>query len=159
ASAPVTSAKSSTHLEAASAVVPMAVAPVASAASAMANESVVTGAASAASAVAVPAAVSPEASQAPAASAVEPASSQVDAPAMARPAEVSEAPTGKVTLAVSPWGEVTVDGRHMGVTPPLTQLNLTPGKHVIAIRNGDAPPYRKTVTVKSGRTYAVEHQF
>ncbi|MDE2076686.1 MAG: serine/threonine protein kinase [Burkholderiales bacterium] len=73
--------------------------------------------------------------------------------------EAVEAPPGKVTLAVSPWGEVTVDGRHAGVTPPLTQLNLPPGKHVIAISNGDAPPYRKTVTVKSGRTYAVEHQF
>ncbi|MDE2431552.1 MAG: PEGA domain-containing protein [Burkholderiales bacterium] len=76
-----------------------------------------------------------------------------------RKVEAAQVAPGKVTLAVSPWGEVTVDGRHAGVTPPLTQLSLPPGKHVIAISNGDAPPYRKTVTVKSGRTYAVEHQF
>ena len=73
--------------------------------------------------------------------------------------EVVEGPPGQVNLAVSPWGEVQVDGRHVGVTPPLTQLNLPPGKHTIAISNGDAPVYKKVITVKSGRTYALDHQF
>lgn len=73
--------------------------------------------------------------------------------------EVVDAPPGQVNLAVSPWGEVQVDGRHVGVTPPLTQLNLPPGKHTIAISNGDAPVYKKVITVKSGRTYALDHQF
>ncbi len=72
---------------------------------------------------------------------------------------VVDQPPGKVTLAVSPWGEVTVDGRHVGVAPPLTQLTLAPGKHVIAISNADAPVYRKTINVKSGRGYALEHRF
>jgi serine/threonine-protein kinase len=73
--------------------------------------------------------------------------------------DVVEGPPGKLNLAVSPWGEVQVDGRHVGVTPPLTQLNLPPGKHTIAISNGDAPVYKKVITVRSGRTYAIDHQF
>lgn len=73
--------------------------------------------------------------------------------------DVVEGPPGQVNLAVSPWGEVQVDGRHVGVTPPLTQLNLPPGKHTIAISNGDAPVYKKVITVRSGRSYALDHQF
>lgn len=73
--------------------------------------------------------------------------------------EVVEGPPGKVNLAVSPWGEVTVDGRSMGVTPPLNQLSLPPGKHTITVSNGDAPVYKKVITIKSGRSYALEHQF
>ncbi|MDE2594595.1 MAG: serine/threonine protein kinase [Burkholderiales bacterium] len=81
------------------------------------------------------------------------------APDVAVKAEVTEGPPGRVTLAVSPWGEVTVDGRAMGVAPPLTQLKLPPGKHTITINNGDSPAYKKVIVIKSGRTYALEHQF
>ncbi len=101
----------------------------------------------------------PEPAQAPLPSAPAPEASPVGAAVPADAAAPVDLPPGKVTLAVSPWGEVTVDGRHMGVAPPLTQLNLSPGKHVIAISNADSPVYRKTITVKSGRTYALEHRF
>lgn len=76
------------------------------------------------------------------------------------PAEpVPEGPPGRITFAVSPWGEVSVDGKHMGVAPPLTQLNLPPGKHTIVISNGDAKPYRKVLNVRSGKTHSIDHQF
>ena len=101
----------------------------------------------------------PVPAQAPLPSAPAPEASPVGAAVPADAAAPVDLPPGKVTLAVSPWGEVTVDGRHMGVAPPLTQLNLSPGKHVIAISNADSPVYRKTITVKSGRTYALEHRF
>ncbi len=102
-----------------------------------------------------------------AASALEPvaSASAVAAPAVeavpevAIKAEVVEGPPGRVTLAVSPWGEVVVDGRAMGVTPPLSQLKLAPGKHTITISNGDSPVYKKVIVIKSGRSYALEHQF
>ena len=42
---------------------------------------------------------------------------------------------------VRPWGEVTVDGRKVGLTPPLKVLQLPPGQHVIAIRNAIGQPY------------------
>jgi hypothetical protein len=67
--------------------------------------------------------------------------------------------TGMVKLAISPWGEVWVDGRSAGVTPPLTQLSLPPGEHKITIRNGDAPPFSQTIVVQAGKTARVKHQF
>ena len=97
------------------------------------------------------AAVAAASAEQPPAKVAEPSSSKND--------QAAEGPPGTVTLAVSPWGEVSVDGRSMGVTPPLNQLNLSPGKHTITVSNGDAPVFKKVLVVKSGRTYALDHQF
>jgi hypothetical protein len=64
-----------------------------------------------------------------------------------------------VRLAISPWGEVWVDGKSAGVTPPLSQLSLPPGRHTITIRNGDAAPLRQTVVLQAGRPVQIQHQF
>jgi hypothetical protein len=76
-------------------------------------------------------------------------------------ASASAAPeaTGVVRLDVSPWGEVWVDGRSQGVTPPTRQLNLPIGRHAIVLRNGDLPPYQQTIEVKAGKPVRVYHQF
>lgn len=66
---------------------------------------------------------------------------------------------GTVTLAVSPWGEISVDGASRGVSPPLTQLSLPPGVHTIEIRNGDAQPLVARVEVRSGESLALQHRF
>ncbi len=66
---------------------------------------------------------------------------------------------GTLKLAISPWGEVLVDGRPAGVAPPLNQLSLTPGPHVITIRNGDSPDFRRTIDVRSDKVVVVKHQF
>ncbi|MBC8120144.1 MAG: serine/threonine protein kinase [Burkholderiaceae bacterium] len=66
---------------------------------------------------------------------------------------------GVVTLAVSPWGEISVDGAARGVSPPLTQLSLPPGVHTIEIRNGAAAPLIARVEVRSGETLALQHRF
>lgn len=85
--------------------------------------------------------------------------------AMAHPGQATQAAPatpaapGELRLAISPWGEVWVDGRAVGVTPPLNQLKLTPGEHTIAIRNGDAPEFRQTVVVQSGKSVRIKHQF
>jgi hypothetical protein len=63
-----------------------------------------------------------------------------------RPGVRSSAPVS-VRLAVRPWGEVSVDGRKVGVTPPLKMLQLRPGKHLIVITNGTLPAYRKELVV------------
>ena len=39
-------------------------------------------------------------------------------------------------VAVSPWAEVTVDGRVLGMTP-LQPVDLGEGAHQIALKNGD----------------------
>ena len=66
---------------------------------------------------------------------------------------------GTLRIAVSPWGQVDVDGVPAGTAPPLNELTLTEGKHQIVIRNGDFAPYRSTVTVTPGQAVTIKHKF
>jgi eukaryotic-like serine/threonine-protein kinase len=68
-------------------------------------------------------------------------------------------PPGVLRVAVSPWGEVEVDGRAAGITPPLVSLELPAGPHRITIRNGDFPPYTAQVEVNADRPVTVRHRF
>ncbi|HEX9103486.1 MAG TPA: hypothetical protein VF997_14840, partial [Polyangia bacterium] len=43
---------------------------------------------------------------------------------------------GTLRVAVTPWAEVTVDGRVLGVTP-LAPIELGEGAHQVALRNGE----------------------
>jgi len=81
-------------------------------------------------------------------------------PVRAAPAAPAAAvATGIVQMAVSPWGEVEVDGRAAGVTPPLSRLELPAGRHVITLRNGDFPPFSTEVEVSADQPVAVRHRF
>jgi class 3 adenylate cyclase len=62
-------------------------------------------------------------------------------------------------LFVVPWGEVIVDGKSRGVTPPLRQLELPPGRHKIEIRNTSFPSHAQTVTVRAGEKITIRHRF
>jgi serine/threonine-protein kinase len=64
-----------------------------------------------------------------------------------------------VMLAISPWGEVYVDGNSVGVSPPLTTLQLASGKHKVEIRNQAFAPYRDTVNLKPGKSLKIRHKF
>ena len=75
------------------------------------------------------------------------------------PAPVLPPRDGTVTLAISPWGEVSVDGATRGVSPPLTQQSLPPGVHTIEVRNGAAAPFVARVEVRSGETLGLQHRF
>jgi eukaryotic-like serine/threonine-protein kinase len=79
--------------------------------------------------------------------------------AVAAPAPVATKARGVVRIAVSPWGQVEVDGASAGSAPPLTELTLTEGKHQITIRNADFPPFHTTVTVTPGQTLGIKHKF
>ena len=79
------------------------------------------------------------------------------AAAVAAPAAAKT--TGTLRIAVSPWGQVEVDGVPAGITPPLNELTLPEGKHQIIIRNGDFPPFRTTVTVTPGQAVSIKHKF
>ena len=50
---------------------------------------------------------------------------------------------GRLGFAISPWGEVYVDGRKRGVTPPMTELKLPPGTYTVEIRNTTFAPHRR----------------
>jgi hypothetical protein len=77
----------------------------------------------------------------------------------AEPRPAAPPATGVLQLAVSPWGEVEVDGAAAGTTPPLARLTLPVGTHTVVIRNQDFPPYRTTVTVGEDRAATVRHRF
>ena len=79
-------------------------------------------------------------------------------PAPAPEAGASSAPV-MVSLAVSPWGEVHVDGKMHGVSPPLQQLELAPGRHRIEIKNSAAQPHVVTVNAKPGERIRIKHKF
>jgi serine/threonine-protein kinase len=76
-----------------------------------------------------------------------------------RAAAAAPLPTGTLRLAVSPWGQVEVDGAPMGSAPPLNELTLPEGRHQIIIRNEDFPPYSASVTIAPGQPVTLKHKF
>jgi class 3 adenylate cyclase len=78
--------------------------------------------------------------------------------AAAKAAEPTAA-TGTVTLAVQPWGEVFVNGRSRGVSPPLKNLKLAPGTYTIEVRNTTFPPGKQKLQVKAREEVAFRHVF
>jgi eukaryotic-like serine/threonine-protein kinase len=131
---------------------------------------------------AAPATPPPVAVEAPAPTAAEPAPAiaetpppppapvRAPAPPKARPAAVAREakpavapaaplPHGTVQLAISPWGQVEVDGQPAGTTPPLTRLSLAAGAHTITVRNEDFPPHTVTVQVSEDKPVTVRHRF
>lgn len=68
-------------------------------------------------------------------------------------------PPGVVQLAISPWGQVEVDGNFAGLTPPTNRLNLPAGSHTITIRNGDFPPLVRVIEVSADQPVVIKHRF
>ena len=73
-----------------------------------------------------------------------------------------EETTGAVavmSLVVVPWGEIYLDGRKQGVSPPLLELQVAPGKHEIEIRNANFPVFKQTIQAKVGEKIKIKHTF
>ena len=62
-------------------------------------------------------------------------------------------------FAVLPWGEIFIDGKSQGASPPLREIRLSPGKHQIKIKNTDFPPYLQTVELEAGASQKIRHKF
>jgi len=69
------------------------------------------------------------------------------------------ASTGRVVLDVRPWGEIFVDGKRLGMSPPQKSLMLPEGPHRIEVRNPVGAPAVFQVTVKAGGRVAIAHTF
>jgi serine/threonine-protein kinase len=83
-------------------------------------------------------------------------------PALARPEASRTAPlpaNGTLLLAISPWGQVDVDGQPAGIAPPLAKLSLPEGEHTITVRNEDFPPLTVTISVSADKPVTVRHRF
>jgi serine/threonine-protein kinase len=70
-----------------------------------------------------------------------------------------KAGVGIVLLEISPWGEVFVDSRPLGVAPPLKQLQLPAGEHVIEIRQNDDKAVTARVDVDPARPNKIQYVF
>jgi serine/threonine-protein kinase len=66
---------------------------------------------------------------------------------------------GRLSLAVTPWGVVYVDGRRRGISPPLTEIKLAPGKHIVEIRNTTFRPYRQVIDLSDEASVKIKHKF
>jgi hypothetical protein len=80
----------------------------------------------------------------------------------AKPA--TEKPTPGVVPAtlffnVQPWGEIYVNGKSQGVTPPKKSLKLEPGKYKIEIRNTTFPAHVENLDLKPRDEVTVRHKF
>jgi hypothetical protein len=64
-----------------------------------------------------------------------------------------------VALAITPGGEVLVDGQVRGMTPPLKALELAPGRHTIVVRTGAHAPLTTQVELGPGERYSLRHDF
>ena len=81
----------------------------------------------------------------------------------AKPGDKSETKPGvipaTVFLAIDPWGEIFVNGKSQGVSPPRKVLKLDPGKYKIEIRNTTFPAHVLNVDLKSRDETTLKHKF
>ena len=67
--------------------------------------------------------------------------------------------TARLIIAISPRGELYIDGKHHGTAPPITTLVLEPGMHRIEIRSGSRKPYLTYMVVQAGEQRRIRHDF
>ena len=68
-------------------------------------------------------------------------------------------PPATLVFAVSPWGEIFVNGKSQGVTPPKKSLKLDPGKYKIEVRNTTFPVHVQDLELKARDEVTVRHRF
>lgn len=64
-----------------------------------------------------------------------------------------------LSLNIRPWGEVYVDGKKVGVTPPLHKIEVPSGKRKIVVRNANAPPFHATLNIQPNTLMQITHRF
>ena len=68
-------------------------------------------------------------------------------------------PPATLVFAVTPWGEVFVNGKSRGVTPPMKSLKLDPGKYKIEVRNTTFAVHSESLDLKARDEITVRHKF
>lgn len=81
------------------------------------------------------------------------------AAAQAEAVETAKAGVGVLLLDVAPWGEILIDGRRLGVSPPLSELKLPTGRHLLEIRHGDGRAVTAEVSIDPAKPQRVRHRF
>jgi outer membrane biosynthesis protein TonB len=81
------------------------------------------------------------------------------ADAKGEPGKAGGVLSATVFLDVKPWGEVYVNGKSQGVSPPKKFIKLDPGKYKIEFRNTTFPPKTENVEVKAREEITLRHRF
>jgi hypothetical protein len=76
-----------------------------------------------------------------------------------RPEAPAPEDVSSIAFRILPWGEIYIDGKKSGVTPPLTTVKLKPGKYKIEVKNSSFPAYSQTVELKSHDKIEIKHKF
>ena len=66
---------------------------------------------------------------------------------------------GRLNLSIQPWGDVFVNGKSIGVSPPLKQHKLSPGNYRIEVRNTSFTPFKQNIEIKAKEEINVKHKF
>jgi class 3 adenylate cyclase len=103
-----------------------------------------------------PAAGAPRPAAGPAAS---PAAKPAPAVAARSGAPVQGAASGRLEFLLIPSGEVIVDGKSLGMSPPLQTLDLPPGEHVVQFRFSTFRPHTERVQLRAGESRRLVHRF
>jgi hypothetical protein len=100
---------------------------------------------------------------------VAPTTNQAEPAAPARTLEPPKPPAFKpkpappkpasILFQVKPHGYVYIDGVAKGRTPPLSRLEISPGRHAVEVRNGRYPPLKLQVNLSRAEEMTVTHTF
>jgi hypothetical protein len=68
-------------------------------------------------------------------------------------------PPATLFLDIKPWGEIYVNGKSQGVSPPKKFIKLDPGRYKIEFRNTTFPAHTESVDVKARDEITLRHRF
>jgi class 3 adenylate cyclase len=66
---------------------------------------------------------------------------------------------GRLNMSIQPWGDVFVNGKSIGVSPPLKQHKLPPGKYRIEVKNTSFTPFVTNIELKPKEDVSIRHKF
>jgi hypothetical protein len=61
-----------------------------------------------------------------------------------------------VRARVEPWGELYIDGEHIGTTPLTHPVYISPGQHLIRISHPKLPAVQRDVQTAAGASLDIE---
>ena len=66
---------------------------------------------------------------------------------------------GVVNFSIQPWGNVFINGKSIGASPPMKQTRLAPGKYKIEIKNTTFTPFVTNIEIKPKEEMGIKHKF
>jgi class 3 adenylate cyclase/outer membrane biosynthesis protein TonB len=68
-------------------------------------------------------------------------------------------PPATLFFAIQPWGEIYVNGKSRGVTPPMKSIKLDPGRYKIEVKNTNFAAHVESFDLKARDEITVRHRF